>query len=457
MGAPVNATYIVEDADGTLTAEKVTGTDLILTPFDYIIWASGGTVFAQNGKTGKIETSGGDSATVVQYAIDHLALGIGGVVVVHQNIPSSTGTIRISKSDVSLVCFKTTRDALTPYFRKLLISVSILPNLGDVLVSGIQFDECQIDAFSGFEVDGVVIENCQFNNAGVTDRMGVRFTGGGNLKNILFKFCTVRALADNTWFVSFEGPSDLTGHIKFDRCQFENLTGKKNVDSIVYSATGPGHTGAGLVFDSCSFVHTGGTPTGCTIVHLKGTAANAGPGQLVLNKCHFDVQQASLDLLVIEQNSNAFYCSVFVNTPNVSVSAGKTYRWIWNKNASSPDRFVFGSCLTVRRGRQTGTPNVVWSLGIPNQTPNFKVIIRGFIGFNPQGAMAVTVPPVGTLTYVNDDGVYEALYIRGSVTGITKNGITLFTSTPATVDLAPRESVTITWPGAVPTVVKDLK
>ena len=32
MGAPANATYIVQDPNATLTAEKVTGTDLILTP-----------------------------------------------------------------------------------------------------------------------------------------------------------------------------------------------------------------------------------------------------------------------------------------------------------------------------------------------------------------------------------------------------------------------------------------
>src|SRR5438309_5630567 len=249
MGAPVNATYIVEDADATLTAEKVTGTDLILTPFDYIIRTNGTTVFAQNGKTGKIDFSSADSAAVVQFAINQSGVGL---VVLQEDIPASTGTITISKSDVSLVCFKTARDALTPYFRKLVITAPILPNPSGVLVSGIRFDECQVDAFSGFEVDGVAIENCQFNNAGVTDRMGVRFTGGGNLKNILFQFCTVRALADNTWFVSFEGPSDLNGHIRFDRCEFESLTGKKNVDSIVYSATGPGHTGAGLVFDSCS-------------------------------------------------------------------------------------------------------------------------------------------------------------------------------------------------------------
>src|SRR5438132_2405922 len=102
MGAPANATYIVEDPDLTLTAEKVTGADLILTPFDYIIWASGGTVFAQNGKTGKIENSGGDSATVVQYAIDHLPAGVGGVIVLRQDIPSSSGMITINQSDVSV-------------------------------------------------------------------------------------------------------------------------------------------------------------------------------------------------------------------------------------------------------------------------------------------------------------------------------------------------------------------
>ncbi len=111
MGAPVNATYIVEDADGTLTAEKVTGADLILTPFDYIIWTNGTTVFAQNGQTGKIDPllSNPDSAIVVNNAINALGVDVGGLIVLQEDIPASTGTITISKSDVSLVCFKTTR------------------------------------------------------------------------------------------------------------------------------------------------------------------------------------------------------------------------------------------------------------------------------------------------------------------------------------------------------------
>src|SRR5205807_5892626 len=128
--------------------------------------------------------------------------------------------------------------------------------------------------------------------------------------NVLFEFCGGRARATNTWFVSFEGPRDPNGHIKFDRCLFDNIDGNDNVDSIVYrpSPSNPqlwGHTGTGLVFDSCSFVHLGpdeNPPTGCTIVHLKGGGQDAGPRQLVLSNCHFELQKASADFLKIDDN-----------------------------------------------------------------------------------------------------------------------------------------------------------
>jgi hypothetical protein len=448
-----------------LTAEKVTGTDLILTPFDYIIWASGGTVNAQNGKTGKIDFSGTDSATVVQNAIN--ASGVG-LVVLQEDIPASTGTITISKSDVSLVCFKNNKkNFATPYFRKLLIGASAV-NVRRVAVVGIQFDECEINALAGVDVENVLVDRCQFNNYNQTGRQGIRLTGPGDIENILFSFCGVRVQAANTWFVSFEAKSDANGHIKFDRCLFDNISGFTGIDSIVYRSPGSGvygHNGTGLVFDSCSFVHIGGTPTGCTIIRLKGGGQDAGPRQLVLNNCHFELQQADADFLFIDNNPNVdSYCSVFVVNPCITVASPpptRTYRWIVNNNTGSggTGRFFFGSCLSVIGGRQTLTSSTVWNLGIAGQTDKFKVIISDFLGFNPQGAATVAgLPSVGPYIYTNDDGVYESLYIRGTVTSIVKNGITLFTSTPATVDLAPRESVTLNYTGPqAPVVVKDRK
>ena len=425
-------------------------------------------MFSQNGKTGKIDSSDPDSATVVQFAINNLP-STGGLVILQQNIPTSTGTITISKSDVSLLCLKNNKkDLATPRFGKLLIGNTSSVDVRRVTVVGIQFNECEISAPDTnpdpnlrHDVENILVDRCQFNNYGDAGRQAIRFTGFADIENILFSFCGVRLRAQGAaWFGSFEARSGANGHIKFDRCFFENVSGYTNVDSIVFQPGGGlyGHTGTGLVFDSCSFVHIGGTPTGCTIVRLKGGGQDAGPAQLVLSNCHFELQQANATFLVIDDNPGVgTYCSVFVENPCITAASGKAYNWIVNNNTGTGS-FIFGSCLSVIGGRSSPSPNAAWSLGTAGQSTNFKVIIADFIGFNSQGAATVNLPGVGPFTYTNDDGVYESLYVRGAITSIVKNGITLFTSTPATVDLAPRESVTFSYPGPqAPIVVKDRK
>ncbi len=78
-------------------------------------------------------------------------------------------------------------------------------------------------------------------------------------------------------------------------------------------------------------------------------------------------------------------------------------------------------------------------------------------GFNPQGIESIAVPDTGLLVYVNRDGVSEAVYIRGgAVNDISKDGTTIFTSTPATVWLEPGESVGVTY-SLAPLMFKDRK
>ncbi len=352
---------------------------------------------------------------------------------------------------------------MTPYFGKLLIGNNSSANVRRVTVTGIQFDECEIKALTGRDVENVVIDRCQFNNYRQAGREGIRFTGAGDIENLLFSFCGVRVQISSSWFISFEARSDANGHIKFDRCLFDNINGFTDVDSIVYRpGSGTyGHTGTGLVFDSCSFVFlanpmSGQTPDRCYIVRLKGGGQDAGPRQLVLSDCHFELQKAPSTLVVIDDNPlGTSYCSLFIENPCITVGSGLAYKWIDNANTGG---FIFGSCLMIASGRQSPTAAASWGFGATRQSANFKMVITDFVGFNPQGAATIALPGVGPFTYTNDDGVYESLYIRGSVTSIVKNGITLFTSTPATVHLGPRESVIFNYPGPqVPTVVKDLK
>jgi hypothetical protein len=77
------------------------------------------------------------------------------------------------------------------------------------------------------------------------------------------------------------------------------------------------------------------------------------------------------------------------------------------------------------------------------------------IGFNPQGTATITVT-ASPFTYTAGF-TPEAVYIRaGTVSDISKQGITLFAATGCTVYLEPAEAVTVTYSSA-PTMVKDRK
>lgn len=97
---------------------------------------------------------------------------------------------------------------------------------------------------------------------------------------------------------------------------------------------------------------------------------------------------------------------------------------------------------------QSGTNGAVSDGGTGN-------VVRSNRGHNPQGAASVSV---GTSPFTYTAGnTPEAIYIRGGqVSSVTKNGVVVFDSSPATVWLEPGESVTITFKAA-PTITKDRK
>jgi len=83
-----------------------------------------------------------------------------------------------------------------------------------------------------------------------------------------------------------------------------------------------------------------------------------------------------------------------------------------------------------------------------------SIRVTGNLGYNPQGLEQVTVGD-SPFSYTNRDGVPEAVYITGgTVSEISKGGILIFTSTPATVWLEPDESLTIVHLDS-PRVLKD--
>jgi hypothetical protein len=91
----------------------------------------------------------------------------------------------------------------------------------------------------------------------------------------------------------------------------------------------------------------------------------------------------------------------------------------------------------------------------PSKLDNLSNTTR-YESLNPIGVSAITVG-ASPYTYTNADGVREAIYIRGgTVSDISKNALTIFTTTPATIWLEPGETVIITYT-VVPTMLKDAK
>jgi len=80
--------------------------------------------------------------------------------------------------------------------------------------------------------------------------------------------------------------------------------------------------------------------------------------------------------------------------------------------------------------------------------------VTGNLGYNPQGLAPIAVGE-SPFTYTNQDGYLQAVYIvGGNVSDISKEGRTIFNTTPATIWLDPDESVSITHLDP-PRILKD--
>jgi len=471
-----DATYLVQDPSTDLTAEKVVGTDLTLSGWDYIVWTNGTTVFGQNGRTSKIEFSGTDWAAIVNSI---LLINGAETIFVHPDVPTSTTTILVNKSEVTIYCPKTNlKDEVGPYTRKIVLGGNTGAKVRRVTLWGLQMDELQIDAptdtkVTGFDVDGWTVAFCRMNAYSAAGQQGLRFTGKGDIENGLFLHCRIRAQNNGVSLVTFDAPSDANGHIAFYRCQLENVGGFTGVDCIKYTAevpgvSGPGHTGPVVAFTDCSFVHHGGTPTGCSILRMYGTTAGGGPRSVVLMNPNIQVDQASIDLFQLDQATAFIWFGVVVQNPSLTVGA-QGYTWIQNHTPPSPIEFQKGSMLQVRGGHITGSDPTSFAVGMANANTNFKVTIADVVRFNPLGAAAIT-PLASPYVYTNDDGVGEAILLngaRGSAGTLTVGKDSLIPYSIGNNErfhlaiwLEPREAITITYTsgsGDSLTMTKDRK
>src|SRR5438132_12960125 len=175
-----DATYLVQDPSPDLTAEKVVGTDLALTGWDYVVWTNGTTVYGQNGRTSKIEFSGADWAAIVNSIIGTVGAE---TIFVHPDVSASTTTINVNKSNVTIYCPKdNAKNDAGPRTRKIVIGGNASDKGPNTMQWGLQVDELQIDAPStSFDVDGWTVAHCQMNAYATPGQQGLRFTGSGDI------------------------------------------------------------------------------------------------------------------------------------------------------------------------------------------------------------------------------------------------------------------------------------
>ncbi len=444
-----DATYLVQDPSPDLTAEKVVGTDLTLSGWDYVVWTNGTTVYGQNGRTSKIDFSGTDWAAIVNSIIGTVGAE---TIFVHPDVPASTTTINVNKSGVTIYCPKTNlKDEVGPYTQKIILGGNSAAQVRRATLWGLEMDELEISAPStSFDVDGWTVGFCRMNSYSTVGRQGLRFTGPGDIENGLFLHCRIRAQNNGVNLVTVEAKSDANGHIAFYRCQLENVGGFTGVDSIEYSSTGPGHTGTIVTFTDCSFVHTGGAPTGGCILRMSGTTLDAGPRKLIFTNPHIQIDQAGMDLFQIVNATAFVYYGVVLQNPSLTVGAN-TYTWIQNSNLSN---FAKGSMLQIRGGHLTGSTPTSFTLGASNESANFKVMTADVVRFNPQGAAAITLL-ASPFVYTNRDGVGEAVLLNGArgaagTLTVTKDLVALYSvgnneKFHLAVWLEPSEAITVTY------------
>jgi len=391
-----------KSADQNLLIDKV---QIAHYGWDYIVWYDGATVIATNGRTKSTDYSGSNWVTIVNSIISAATIDV--LIFVRPDVPASTSTLTLNKSGVTVYCPKTNlKQGASPFAEKVVLGGNSSAQVRRVTLWGIQMDELEIGApSSSFDVDGWTVAFCQMNSYTTAGRQGLRFTGPGDIENGLFLDCQIRAQQNNVNCITWEATSDANGHIAFYRCHLDNVGGLTGVDSIEYSATGPGHSGVAVTFTDCSFVHIGGLgPTGCSILRLSGSTIDAGPRYLVMTNCHYEVQQANMDLFQIASASAFVYFSVVLQNPSLTVGAF-TYQWIVNNNVGQMHK---GSGLQIRGGHLTGTDPTSFTRGTTNESNNFVVKIEDVQRFNPpvaQQAYDFICFTVGSTTWaISGDG-----------------------------------------------------
>ncbi len=177
-----------------------------------------------------------------------------------------------------------------------------------------------------------------------------------------------------------------------------------------------------------------------------GILVTGGTGILLDgNTCSNNSQQASATYSGIHIDSNVTGIRVANNR------SGDFILMLPNKQKYGVSASAVGTDALVITGNDL-QGNSAGALDSPS--PSTKTIITRNLGVARLGISVITVTG-SPFTYANKDGVPEVVYISGgAVSGVAKNGLTIFTTSPCTVYLEPGEALTMTYT-APPTMNRD--
>lgn len=212
---------------------------------------------------------------------------------------------------------------------------------------------------------------------------------------------------------------------------------------------------------------------GATITGVPVEGTTAGSGIEIDNS-------RSVSLTGCCSTLNFGYGALFVTSPNCSVIGGDYLNNDTGLNGNAGIRFasastggkVTGGRCTDDQGSKTQAYGIQLDSDCANATLTDTDVsgnrtgsiqlngatgcdVRNCRGYNPGGPSAVTVT-ASPMTYTAGSSP-ETLSVKGgTVSGITKSGITLAATTNQQIRLAPGQSVTITYSSA-PTMAKDIE
>jgi hypothetical protein len=225
---------------------------------------------------------------------------------------------------------------------------------------------------------------------------------------------------------------------------------------------------------------SGALTAGVLLSNVQGATINGVPVEGTTAGSGIEVDNSrSVSLNGCCSTGNFGYGALFVNSPNCSVTGGDYLNNDTGLNGNAGIRFasastggkVTGGRCTDDQASKTQAYGILTDadcggfqfLGVDvagNRTGSIQLSgalgrVESCPGYNPGGPSTVTVT-ASPMTITNNDSTPETIFVKGgTVSSITKGGITLAVATNTQVLLQPGQSIVITYSSA-PTLAKDV-